>query len=141
MAEGLLKSALQTYGRADIAVASMGIHAPSGPGNGAARHAVEVCAENGIDISSHLSRQLNFDEMKATDLIFVMEGFQKKVIETFVPQVSDSIFLLGAWPGPEKKNSAIDDPIGGSMKDYRKAFTVIKSHIERILPTLLEQLP
>lgn len=97
MAEGILKSKLAGLGRAGIAVASMGIHAPQH--RNASPEAVAACAGEGVDISRHVSRQLVFDELKAADFIFVMESFHRDYIRTFVPQAADRIRLLASWPG------------------------------------------
>jgi protein-tyrosine-phosphatase len=69
-----------------------------------------------------------------------METYQRDFIRTFVPQVAENLFLLGAWPGKEKKEHNIPDPIGGTLKDYKKTFDLLSSHIDRIMPYLLAEL-
>jgi protein-tyrosine-phosphatase len=125
-------------GRTGIAVSSMGIHAPKDAT--ASKDAVVICAEHNIDISEHKSRPLLFDELKAASFLFVMETYQRDFIRTFVPQVAENLFLLGAWPGKEKKEHNVPDPIGGSLKDYQKTFNLLSSHIDRIMPFLLAEL-
>jgi glycine hydroxymethyltransferase len=139
MAEGILKSKLKEIGRDDIAVSSMGIHAPAG--EKASPDGIAVCAENSIDISTHQTRPLLFDELKSADLVFTMEGFQSDFIRTFFPQIADKLFLFAAWPseGKEKKAQFIPDPIGGNRNDYRRTFQLITSHVDRIMPFLLAE--
>ena len=139
MAEGILRGKLKEIGRTDIAVSSMGIHAPRG--EKASPDGIAVCAENSIDISAHQTRPLLFDELKAADLVFTMESFQSDFIRTFLPQVVDKLFLFAAWPAAEKgrRDHFIPDPIGGNRNDYRKTYRLITSHVERILPFLLAE--
>ena len=139
MAEGILKSKLKEMGRSDIAVSSMGIHAPEG--QKASADGVAVCAEKNIDISAHETRPLHFDELKSADLVLVMESFQSDFIRTFVPQIAEKLYLFSVWPGSDnnKKGAFIPDPIGGSRGDYQKAFSLINSHVDRILPFLLAE--
>ena len=88
----------------------MGIHARDG--QNPSPDAVMACSENDIDISKQASRQLIYEELGAADSIFVMEAYQKEYIQTFVPQAAGRLFLLGAWPGKERTNAVIEDPIG-----------------------------
>ena len=138
MAEGIMKNRIAGIGRTDIAVSSMGIHAPQDAT--ASKDAVVVCSEHGIDIAGHKSRPLVFDELKTADFLFVMESYHRDFIRTFVPQVAGNLFLMGSWPGKEKKEHNIPDPIGGTHKDYLKTFNLLASHVDRILPFLLAEL-
>jgi len=53
--------------RNDIVVSSMGVHGLDH--KPASELAQKVCAENGIDISGHVSRQLDFNEINESKLI------------------------------------------------------------------------
>jgi protein-tyrosine-phosphatase len=138
MAEGILKARLKEAGRDDIDVSSMGIHAPKE--QKASAEAVSVSAKHGIDLSHHQSRQLVFDELRVADYIFAMERYHKDYIRTFVPQTGDKLALLASWPGKEKKDHEIPDPIGGTQGDYEKSYNRISSQIDRIMPFLLAEL-
>jgi protein-tyrosine-phosphatase len=135
MAEGILKRKIALMGRTDIKVSSMGIHAREN--QNATSDAVQVCRENLIDISGHQSRPLVFDELRAADIVFVMEKFQLNFIRTFVPQAAEKLALLARWPAKESKEHSVPDPINGKMNDYRKTFKLIEFHIDRIMPFLL----
>jgi hypothetical protein len=56
----------------------------------------------------------------------------------FFPRFNDKSFLLGAWPEKETRKSAIRDPMGQPITVYRKVYTSIESHVERIVPVLDE---
>lgn len=134
MAEGILKARFASINRSDIIVSSMGIYGlDRKPASDLAR---QVCAENGIDISRHISRQLDFDEIKESRLILTLEMAHKNFILLFFKNLMERVFLLGCWPGEDSQKGNIKDPMGGSLKDYRKAFQIIAGHIDRILPDL-----
>jgi protein-tyrosine-phosphatase len=139
MAEGILRAKIVKLGRNDFYVTSSGIHAREN--QSATDHAVEICKENGIDITHHLSRPLNPKELHAADLVLAMEPVQKDFMLLFFPGLQDKVGLLGAWPEAENRKSIIPDPMGGDEKEYRKTFELINSHIERIIPYLLDFLP
>lgn len=134
MAEGLLRHKWAASGREDLIVTSMGV---SGLDNDPATDfAKAVCLEHGFDISRHRSRSIAGDELKAADLILCMEPVHREFVKTFFPWYQNKIFLLGAWPEKETRKSGIEDPVGGSLEMYRKTFSVIETHIDRILPLL-----
>jgi len=68
-----------------------------------------------------------------------MEPVHTKFLQTFFPWHRKKIFLLGAWPKDKARKSAIQDPMGGSIKDFRRIFNIIQGHIDRILPLLLKK--
>ncbi|MBD3320631.1 MAG: hypothetical protein GF350_06010 [Chitinivibrionales bacterium] len=138
MAEVILREKWKMLGRNDLFVSSTGIYAHKN--HPAAKHAIEVCRENEIDLSNHRTRPVEPKELIAADLIFTMEKVQKEYLNLFFPAVNDRVFMLGAaWNGPEKKKNNIPDPMGGALKDFRKSFKAVDSHIERILPYLQER--
>jgi protein-tyrosine phosphatase len=134
MAEGILKHKWHDMEGDALTVSSMGIHGLND--EPATEYARTVCEENGLDISAHKARSLVGEELQASDLILCMEPVHKKFLETFFPWNRDKIALLGAWPDKESHKSGIDDPIGGTIEEYRRTFRIIQNHIERILPLL-----
>jgi protein-tyrosine-phosphatase len=134
MAEGFLRYKWHQMKRDDLIVSSMGIHGVTG--SPATEFAQDVCKENGFDISSHIARPLVGKELLTADLILCMEPVHKKFVQVFFPWRRYRVALLGAWPDKETRKSAIQDPMGGSYKKYQKVFSLIKEHIERIIPLL-----
>lgn len=134
MAESILKHKWQEMKRYNLTVSSMGTHGLND--HPATEYACAVCEENGYDISSHKARSLVNEELQASDLILCMEPGHKKFIQTFFPWHRDKVALLAAWPEKESSKSSIDDPIGGTLEEYRRTFRIIHDHIERILPLL-----
>ncbi len=134
MAEGFLRYKWHQMKRDDLIVSSMGIYGVTD--SPATEYAQDVCKKNGFDISSHRARPLVGKELLKADLILCMEPVHKKFVQVFFPWRRDRVALLGAWPDRETKKSAIQDPMGGSYKKYQKVFSIIKEHIERIIPLL-----
>ena len=134
MAEGCLRYKWHGMERGALFVSSMGIHGVND--SPATEYAQAVCKKNGFDISSHRARSLVGEELLKADLILCMEPVHKKFVQVFFPWRRDRVALLGAWPDKETRKSSIEDPMGGSYKKYQKIFTIIKEHIERIIPLL-----
>jgi len=134
MAEGLLNHHWKGQGWTGLKVSSMGIQMIDN--QPASEHAVTVCAENEVDISSHRSRALHPKELQKANLILTMEPFQQKHLQLLAPSIKDKVFLLAKWPEENRKRGVITDPIGRSLRVYRKIFKVIDRHVQRILPHL-----
>lgn len=104
----------------DLQVASAGIGALVG--RGADDKAVEVMAENGIDITAHLARQLNEELVKQHELILVMEHWQQKEIEQRYPFARGRVHLLGKWSECE-----IADPYRKPKENFVEAYNEINA--------------
>ena len=99
----------------EIQVASAGVGALVG--HGADEKAVEVMAENGIDITAHRARQLDEALVKQYELILVMEHWQQKEIEQRYPFARGRVHLLGKWEDCE-----IADPYKQPKAMFVEAF-------------------
>ncbi len=86
-------------------------------GSHASEYAVDVMKEIGIDISSHISRPLNVDLVGEADLIVVMAQHHAEFIRHRFTQYREKVFLLKSF-GPDGRGD-IDDPMGGSLEQYR----------------------
>ena len=100
------------------------------------QHVLAVLAEHGMDCSAHKSRPLIADELAKADYVFAMEMVQRDFVKLFFPRIGGNVFLLGAWPEDEKSKHNIKDPMGKPIKEFRKTFNQISSHIDRIWPFL-----
>ena len=90
MAEGLLRHMLR--GRNDIQVASAGLGALEGMG--ATDVAIDVMAELGIDISSHVSQALGSELVPQADFILTMTRQHYDAIQTLYPAAAEKTFLV-----------------------------------------------
>jgi len=107
----------------------------------ASTYSKQLCLENGIDISNHQSRPLVPNELIKSSLILVMEIVHYEFLHSFFPVVKDKSYLLKSWPlvGDSKHN--VKDPIGGTLRFYKKIYREIDENIDRIFPMLLTKYP
>ncbi len=121
-AEGFLRDYFVKSGQTTRQVASAGISAvvdaPASP------HSVTVMKNKGVDISSHIARQLTQEMMLEHDLVLVMETEQKKFLEQRFPFVRGKVHLVGKF-----QNREIEDPY---LKPI-EAFEVMVNQLEHCL--------
>ncbi|MES2218844.1 MAG: low molecular weight protein-tyrosine-phosphatase [Pseudomonadota bacterium] len=122
MAEGIFKQWLIDH-QSTIEVNSAGLSAVVG--NSASRKAQALLKIRDIDISNHVARQLTDAQVRAADLILVMEEEQKKQIEGMYSYALGKVFLLGKW-----SNFEVPDPYGGQVSDYEYAVTLIDKGLQ-----------
>src|SRR5881392_3669643 len=113
IAEGLFRRLLGN--RKDIEVASAGVHAVRG--QPPSSHAIEVCAEEGAEISNLRSQPLTGALVERATHIFAMTGAHVEAIQMLFPNAADKTFLLREF---EEAGATcwrdVSDPIGlGAM--------------------------
>ena len=125
MGEGLLQIMLP-----ESKVSSAGIFAmvdyPADP------HSINLMREKGIDISSHIARQIDEQMVLEADLILTMEHRHNKKIQSMFLGTTGKVHLIGKW----LDNREILDPVG---KDER-AFRIAMENIEKGLSLWVEQI-
>jgi protein-tyrosine phosphatase len=115
MAEGLLKRSLP-----DRQISSAGLAALTG--YGADPIAVQIMAEQGIDIGAHRARTVTDVLARESDLILVMDSQQQQQIATEYPHTRGKVFRLG-----ETTKQDIPDPYRQSAEVFRSSFDLIAS--------------
>lgn len=113
MAEALLQLALPTR-----TVRSAGLDALVG--KGADPHSVTLMAEQGIDISGHVARQISQAMVTEADIIFVMDLEQKRHIEGQFWSARGKVFRLGEAAGMD-----IPDSYREGIESFRYAHNLI----------------
>lgn len=111
----------------DAEACSAGISAISG--QRASEEAVEVCADNGLDLSGHVSTNVNNSKIEEMDLVLTAA-------------VSHKEYLLGRYPNlkirtikecaEDYDDLDIDDPMGYSKERYEDCFFEMKEALEKI---------
>ena len=100
--------------------------------------AVEVMAERGVDISSHLSHRLTEEDMEEADLVVVMSRGHKEVLAMEFPQARGKIYMLSELAG---ETYDIEDPYGSESKElYQKCADEIEELLRKGYPRLIELL-
>ena len=136
MAEGILKNTISNKLKDKFNVQSAGISAIDGMR--ASTFAVEVSKNNGINISSHRSRQITEKMMSENDFIFVMAEEHLEYLKNNYTKYIDKVYALKQFNNPDNTDINIEDPIGGDLDSYEKIFYEIKHEIERIFPELIK---
>lgn len=89
--------------------------------------AVELLKERGIDLSTHVARQISTQMIREFELVLVMESWQVKETEKLSPLARGKVWRLGHW-----RDFDIPDP----YKRPREAFERSLEGIERGLQDL-----
>ncbi|KPJ48600.1 MAG: hypothetical protein AMJ41_04615 [candidate division Zixibacteria bacterium DG_27] len=139
MAAGLMKKLLLETDFDGIEVGSAGTGALNGwP---AAPHALEVTKNWGIDISAHRSRALDREIVEQADLILCMAAEHDRAARQLSASSGRKSYLLASYPQKSEETplARIEDPMGGDLEVYEKAFMKIDEHLRRIFGDLLER--
>ncbi len=126
MAEALFKKRLTDKECEKITVLSRGI--ATNNGQSASKHAIKVMADDGIDISNHVSTQLSKDELCNADL--------------FVCMTSEHALVLSLYKVPETKTLTLNipDPFGCAIDDYKECAEKIKSGLDDVYEFISKQI-
>jgi glycine hydroxymethyltransferase len=130
IAEGLFRRLIGN--RKDIDVASAGVHAVRG--QPPSLYAVEVCAEEGTDISGLRSEPLTPTLVDQATHIFAMTGAHLETIQTLFPQTAEKTFLLREFEEPGTTVwRDLPDPIGLGREVYEDCARIIKNALPGVL--------
>ena len=130
IAEGLFRRL--TGNRKDIEIASAGVHAVRGQPPSV--YAVEVCAEEGSDISCLRSQPLTGTLIEQATHIFAMTGAHVETIQTLFPQSAEKTFLLREFEEPGTTVwRDVPDPIGLGREVYEECARIIKNALPSVL--------
>jgi ribose 5-phosphate isomerase B len=134
MAEYILRSLIEEKNMIDSwKIESSGIAALDG--EKANIKAIEILLEQGIDLSKHLSKQINKEIISSADLILTMTRNQKEILLNLNLNLDDKIYTLKEFVG-EKDNLDIYDPFGQSLNTYRKTRDEIWDYLNKLMVRL-----
>src|SRR6059036_3652420 len=130
IAEGLFRRLLGN--RRDVEVASAGVHAVSG--QPPSLYAVQVCEEEGVDISGLRSQPLNHALINRATHIFAMTGGHLETIQTLFPHGAEKSFLLREFEEPGTTVwRDVPDPIGLGREVYEDCARIIGHALPSVL--------
>jgi protein-tyrosine phosphatase len=136
MVVGILQERFQQLGLSKrIEIRSAGVFGLAG--KRASQQGIDLLAERGIDISGHVARQLEADEVAAADLIIVMEEAHRQAIFVRTPQQVHKVMLFSELVG---RHEDVDDPYRRGRRAYRKTLATIDATLETGLDRLLDRL-
>ncbi len=130
IAEGLFRRLIGN--RKDIEVLSAGVHAVRG--QPPSLYAVQVCAEEGADISDLRSQPLTAALVDRATHIFAMTGAHLETIQTVFPQGAEKSFLLREFEEPGTTVwRDVPDPIGLGREVYEDCARIISNALPSVL--------
>jgi glycine hydroxymethyltransferase len=130
IAEGLFRRLLGN--RKDIEVASAGVHAVRG--QPPSLYAVQVCEEEGVDISGLRSQPLTATLIDQATHIFAMTGAHLETIQMLFPDGAEKSFLLREFEEPDTTVwRDVPDPIGLGRDVYEVCARTIKNALPSVL--------
>jgi glycine hydroxymethyltransferase len=130
IAEGLFRRLIGN--RKDIEVASAGVHAVCGQPPSV--YAVQVCAEEGTDITGLRSQPLTAALVDRATHIFAMTDVHLETMQTVFPQTAEKTFLLREFEDPGTTVwRDVPDPIGLGREVYEECARIIKNALPSVL--------
>ncbi len=127
LAAALLEKRLEALGIDDVFVESAGTMDLEG--RGASRWSLEVGADNALDLSHHVSRQVNRSMLEDADIVVAMTKAHAE-------------YIADILPGIRKKTISLDvpDPYGLQKETYEAAFAVIQKAVPLIIDEVRKRL-
>jgi len=95
-----------------------------------------VLEEMEIPLESHMSQKISKDILDKNDLILVMSKNHKEALCTEFPECQDKVYLLSEMVG---KVDDVEDPIGGTLEDFRKTAKEIQIYLSQGFDAILER--
>lgn len=132
MAEGLLKNMAKKKNKS-LDIYSAGIYA--NVGSSASEKAVVVCAENGVDISKHISKGVSLKLLSDVDLILTMTTAHKQLLIQNVPQIKCKVHTLKEYNG-NNQSLDVEDPFGQDLGIYRKCVDELMVELENLIKSI-----
>tara|TARA_R100000789_G_scaffold77324_3_gene72587 strand:- start:3138 stop:4280 length:1143 start_codon:yes stop_codon:yes gene_type:complete len=115
-----------------IEIASAGIAADYG--HPAASEAVQLLADEGIDLSTHQSQPLTESLLERSERVYTLTNHHREIIITHRPELRDRVQVLG------QDGRDIPDPIGGDVAVYRQCKEVIEQNLRLIAEEIVREL-
>ncbi|HEV2046609.1 MAG TPA: serine hydroxymethyltransferase [Chthoniobacterales bacterium] len=130
IAEGLFRRSIGN--RKDVEIASAGVHAVRG--QPPSLYAVQVCEEQGVNISDLRSQPLTAALVDRATHVFAMTGAHLETIQMLFPQGAEKSFLLREFEEPGATVwRDVPDPIGLGRDVYEECARTIKNALPSVL--------
>jgi len=100
----------------------------------ASEHARAASAANGLDLSGHLSRQVDAAELHSADLILTMTLRHKDYLSSKYPGHEAKTFTISEYTDGCEED--VDDPFGGGRREYDACYAQLSALIDRLIKKL-----
>jgi protein-tyrosine-phosphatase len=135
MAEALFRHRLEQEGIKGIEIRSAGVAAI--PGGSASEGAIKALAKRNIPGDTHVSKPLDENLVRSSDLILTMTGSHKKAVVHQFPFAMDRTFTLKEFVDDDP-TADIYDPYGGDDVIYEACARELEEVLSRLLQKLRE---
>lgn len=98
---------------------------------------LRIAARDGVDLSTHRSRKLTREMVRAADLVLVMEPSHLSAVLALGADPARA-HVLSEWPAPGEPDLPLSDPYGGSSEAYEECWHRITRHVDRVAPNIRE---
>ncbi len=131
MAEGIFR--FLSKHRQELTCESAGLAAY--PGFPASPNALKVARKYGVDITSHLSKNISEEILKNADYVFAMTSTHLQVIKEQFPEYSKRVYILKEFAQTDDGSFSpdVDDPIGQDEIVYELCFIELEKAIKGVL--------
>lgn len=92
----------------------------------------DVAQQAGVDLSAQRSNTVSEENLRNSDVIFVMEKSHYDRVLALRPEAGGQVYLLGAHKGSTQGNAEIGDPYGQSRAAYTRCFDRIATGVDHI---------
>lgn len=135
LAERYCRHRLLDRGVTDVDVRSAGLG--SVEGRDSPESAVEASAEYGVDLSDHTSSLVTARQLRAADVVFVMDlnNYHSAVDRLGDPE---NVFFLGSVL-PEHDGPVVPDPHGGDERTFTETYRTVTDAVDRLVDALTDR--
>jgi len=138
MAEGILKDRVKRKGLKGIRIESAGTWGLEG--EPAARHAIDVCSQRGVDISGHVAQRLSPEMIERSDLVLTMEIEHLQEVLDLVPDALGKTRMLSQYGSAGNRiDRPIRDPYQGPRQAYLRCFEEIEAYVDALVDEVLSE--
>ena len=113
---------------------SAGLYADNN--SGASANSRLVANENGASLDDFHSRALTYEMVKNAALIIGLTDAHCRKIVAAVPEAAGKVKRIMEFAGG---SGDVVDPYGGSLEDYRRAFSMIRRAVENLVEQLKQR--
>jgi protein-tyrosine phosphatase len=140
MAEGILRKLVSEDLASNVPIESMSAGTMGMTGMPPTQMAVEVSAEYGVDISSHLSQGASRKLLHNVDLILALADDHHEYCRELAVPV-ERVFLLRDFPNTHGEGRALSvpDPIGQARDVYRQVYFQIDEALRKSYPEIVKR--
>ena len=135
-AERYLAAELSSFDLDDLSVDSAGLGTASD--RRCPQSAIDTAGRYDVRLEDHRSRRLSADQLRSSDVIFVMDYVNYYTIARRHPEVADDTYFLGIFADADE-HVPIPDPYGRGRERFDDVYEVISRSLDGIVSHLRER--